>query len=119
MSDNFNGSNFLIKLESDMFKEFSVATSGDYRNFRVFDEQLISHTFNTKLGKPKVYSKSSVTVIAENAMKADALATALNAMELEEAIKYSNQNNINAIFISNQNKSSNLIFSNSLLKIVK
>ena len=52
-------------------------------------------------------------------MKADALATALNAMELEEAIKYSNQNNINAIFIYNQNKSSNLIFSNSLLKIVK
>ena len=119
IQDPENTNNFLIKLESDMFKEFSVATSGDYRNFRVFDEQLISHTFNTKLGKPKVYSKSSVTVIAENAMKADALATALNAMEQEEAIKYSNQNNIKAIFISSQNKESNLIFSNSLLKIVK
>ena len=111
--------NFLIKLESNMFKDFSVATSGDYRNFRVFDEQIVSHTFNTKLGKPKQYSKSSVTVIAENAMKADALATALNAMEQEEAIKYSNQNNIKAIFISNQNKQSNLIFSNSMSKIVK
>ena len=119
IQDPENTNNFLIKLESDMFKEFSVATSGDYRNFRVFDEQLISHTFNTKLGKPKVYSKSSVTVIAENAMKADALATALNAMEQEEAIKYSNLNNIKAIFISSQNKESNLIFSNSLLKIVK
>ncbi len=116
IQDPENTNNFLIKLESDMFKEFSVATSGDYRNFRVFDEQLISHTFNTKLGKPKVYSKSSVTVIAENAMKADALATALNAMEQEEAIKYSNLNNIKAIFISSQNKESNLIFSNSLLK---
>ena len=52
-------------------------------------------------------------------MKADALATALNAMEQEEAIKYSNLNNIKAIFISSQNKESNLIFSNSLLKIVK
>ena len=111
--------NFLIKLESNMFKDFSVATSGDYRNFRVFDEQIVSHTFNTKLGKPKQYSKSSVTVIAENTMKADALATALNAMEQEEAIKYSNQNNIKAIFISNQNKQSNLIFSNSMSKIVK
>ena len=52
-------------------------------------------------------------------MKADALATALNAMELEEAIKYSNQNNINAIFIFNQNKQSNMKFSNSMLKVVK
>ena len=119
IQDPEDPNNFLIKLQSNKFKEFSVATSGDYRNFRVFDEQLVSHTFNTKLGKPKAYSKTSVTVIAENAMKADALATALNAMELEEAIKYSNQNNINAIFISNQNESSNLIFSNSFLKIVK
>ena len=111
--------NFLIKLESNMFKDFSVATSGDYRNFRAFDEQLVSHTFNIKLGKPNEYSKSSVTVVAENAMKADALATALNAMGQEEAIKYSNKNNIKAIFISNQNKQSNLIFSNSMSKIVK
>ena len=119
IQDPENLDNFLIKLESNMFKDFSVATSGDYRNFRVFDERIVSHTFNTKLGKPKQYSKSSVTVIAENAMKADALATALNAMEQEEAIKYSNQNNIKAIFISNQNKQSNLIFSNSMSKIVK
>ena len=52
-------------------------------------------------------------------MKADALATALNAMELEEAIKYSNINSIKAIFISNQNKQTDLIFSNSMSKIVK
>ena len=119
IEDPKDPNNFLIKLESNKFNNFSVATSGDYRNFRAFDQQLVSHTFNTKLGKPKKYSKSSVTVVAENAMKADALATALNAMEPEEAIKYSNINNIKAIFISSQNKESNLIFSNSLLKIVK
>ena len=111
--------NFLIKLESNMFKNFSVATSGDYRNFRVLDQQLVSHTFNIKLGKPKKYSKSSVTVVAENAMKADALATALNAMELEEAIKYSNINNVKAIFVSDQKEQTDLFFSNSMSKIVK
>ena len=111
--------NFLIKLKSNQFNNFSVATSGDYRNFRVFDQQLVSHTFNLQLGKPKKYSKSSVTVVAENAMKADALATALNAMKLEEAIKYSNINNVKAIFISNQNTQTDLIFSNSMSKIVK
>ena len=119
IEDPEDPNNFLIKLESNKFKNFSVATSGDYRNFRAFDQQLISHTFNVKLGKPKKYSKSSVTVIAENAMKADALATALNAMELEEAIKYSNINNIKAIFISDQEKQADLIFSNSMSKVVK
>ena len=111
--------NFLIRLQSDDFQEFSIATSGDYRNFRVLDNQLISHTVNLKSGKPKDYSKSSVTIVAENAMKADALATALNAMEEEVAIKYSNKNNIKAIFISSQNDKSTLIFSNSMSKIVK
>ena len=119
IEDPKDPNNFLIKLESNKFKNFSVATSGDYRNFRVFNQQLISHTFNVKLGKPKKYSKSSVTVIAENAMKADALATALNAMELEEAIKYSNTNNVKAVFISDQEKQTDLIFSNSMSKIVK
>ena len=119
IEDPEDPNNFLIKLESNKFKSFSVATSGDYRNFRVSDQQLISHTFNVKLGKPKKYSKSSVTVVAENAMKADALATALNAMELEEAIKYSNINNVKAIFISDQKQQTDLIFSNSMSKIVK
>ena len=119
IEDPKDPNNFLIKLESNKFNNFSVATSGDYRNFRVFDQKLVSHTFNIKLGKPKKYSKSSVTVVAENAMKADALATALNAMELEEAIKYSNINHIKAIFISSQNKQTDLIFSNSMSKIVK
>ena len=119
IEDPEHPNNFLIELKSNLFKEFSVATSGDYRNFRLFDQQLVSHTFNLKIGKPKKYSKSSFTVVAENTMKADALATALNAMEQEEAIRYSNRNNIKAIFISNQNKQTNLIFSNSMSKIVK
>ena len=119
IEDPEDPNNFLIKLKSNQFNNFSVATSGDYRNFRVVDRQLVSHTFNIKQGKPKKYSKSSVTVVAENAMTADALATALNAMEVEEAIKYSNINNIKAIFISDQNKQTYLIFSNSMSKIVK
>ena len=40
IQDPEDTNNFLIKLQSNKFKEFSVATSGDYRNFRVFDEGL-------------------------------------------------------------------------------
>ena len=78
-------SNSIFKLQSNKFKEFAVATSGDYRNVRIFDKQLLSHTIDVDSGKPKKFSKSSVTVVANSAMTADALATALNAMEQKEA----------------------------------
>ena len=52
-------------------------------------------------------------------MKADALATALNAMEQKEALRYANLNDINTIFLSHENNKTNLILSNSMLKIVK
>ena len=73
----------------------------------------------TKTGKPKKFSKSSVTVLSETAMKSDALATALNAMELEQAILYSNKNNINVIFFSHLDEETEVIFSNSMAKLVK
>ena len=112
-------SNSIFKLQSNKFKEFAVATSGDYRNVRIFDKQLLSHTIDVDSGKPKKFSKSSVTVVANSAMTADALATALNAMEQKEALRYANLNDINTIFLSHENNKTNLILSNSMLKIVK
>jgi len=114
-----NPNKAVLELRSNLLQEFSIATSGDYRNFRVDDGEAFSHTINTKTGKPKRFSKSSITVLSETAMKADALATALNAMKLEKAIHYSNENDINAVFLTNQNGKVHLIFSKSMAKIVK
>ncbi|MEM6500170.1 MAG: FAD:protein FMN transferase, partial [Pseudomonadota bacterium] len=57
-----------------------LATSGDYRNFFMEDGTRFSHIINPKTGRPVEHATTSVTVLAENAMMADAWATALLAM---------------------------------------
>jgi thiamine biosynthesis lipoprotein len=58
----------------------SVATSGDYRRFRLRDGVRISHSIDPIRGKPVANSVASVTVLHESAMWADALATAIMVM---------------------------------------
>jgi thiamine biosynthesis lipoprotein len=103
-------------LSSD-FNSFSLATSGDYRNIRLFDKQKLSHTIDTITGIPSDYSQKSVTVISENTMKADALATALNAMPLNEAIEFSNTNKLLVLFIVKEENFPQLIFSDELQRV--
>ena len=102
---------------SSDFNSFALATSGDYRNIRVFENQKLSHTIDTISGVPSNYSQKSVSVIAENAMMADALATALNAMPLNEAIEYSNRNRLYALFITGEENSPKLLFSDELQRV--
>ena len=102
---------------SSDFNSFALATSGDYRNVRVFENQKLSHTIDTISGVPSNYSQKSVSVIAENAMMADALATALNAMPLDEAIEYSNSNRLYVLFITEEENSPKLLFSDELQRV--
>ena len=50
-------------------------------------------------------------------MIADALATALNAMPLDEAIEYSNKNKLSVLFMIEENDSPKLIFSDELQRV--
>lgn len=102
---------------SSDFNSFALATSGDYRNVRVFENQKLSHTIDTISGVPSNYSQKSVSVIAENAMMADALATALNAMPLNEAIEYSNRKRLYVLFITEEENSPKLLFSDELQRV--
>lgn len=63
-----------------------MATSGNYRNYYEVDGLKISHTINPKTGRPVRHNLLSATVLAENCMRADALATAIMVMGKEEAI---------------------------------
>ena len=103
-------------LSSD-FDSFALATSGDYRNIRIFDDEGLSHTLDTSSGIPTNLAKKSVSVVAENTMKADALATALNAMALEQAINYAEQKKIKALFITESEGQSEIIFSEKLKQV--
>ena len=70
----------------------SVATSGNYRNFKRVGEVVISHTINPQTGMPERNDLLSASVISRDCMTADALATACmvlgyqQAMELIESI---------------------------------
>ena len=65
-----------------------LATSGDYRRYHEVDGQRYSHTIDPKTGYPVSHHLLSVSVFAEDAMSADAYATAFMVMGLEDAISF-------------------------------
>jgi thiamine biosynthesis lipoprotein len=64
-----------------------IATSGDYRNYFVAENQVYSHAIDPLSGHPIVTGVASATVIAPDCMTADGLATALMVMGAEKGIK--------------------------------
>jgi FAD:protein FMN transferase len=96
--------------ESGVFREINlteektaIAASGNYRNFFMHEGQRYSHTLNPVTGWPVSHNLVSVTVIAESAMMADAWATALLVLGLEEGIELANELQLPAYFITDGN----------------
>ena len=74
-------------------KDMALATSGDYRNYFEKDGLRYSHTINPETGKPITHTLASVTVLHENCMMADGLATMFMVMGPDRALEYANKNN--------------------------
>ena len=81
----------------------AVATSGDYRNFFEHDGRMYSHTIDPRSGYPVSHDAASVTVIADTAGFADALATALLVMGPDAGIAYAEREGIAALFLVRDN----------------
>jgi thiamine biosynthesis lipoprotein len=64
----------------------AVATSGDYQQFVIIEGKRYSHIIDRTTGTSKE-DLSSVTIISDNATKADALATAVSVMGSEEGLE--------------------------------
>lgn len=64
----------------------AIATSGDYRNYRMEQTKTYSHIIDPRTGWPISNMVASVSVIAGDCMTADALATALMVMGAEEGM---------------------------------
>lgn len=77
----------------------SVATSGDYRNFFESNGVHYSHTIDSKTGRPVTHKLASVTVIAETAAFADAMATALLALGPDEGMALASSEDIATLFL--------------------
>ena len=77
----------------------AMATSGNYRNFRIENGKKFAHTIDPRTGYPVQHSLLSATIVADNCAKADAYATASMVVGLEKAIELCNANNLDAFFI--------------------
>lgn len=70
-------------IEKIMLSGRGLATSGNYRNFYTVNEKVYSHTINPKTGYTERNQLLSASILAENCMRADALATACMSMGVD------------------------------------
>ena len=70
-----------------MLDDAALATSGNYRNFRIVDGRRVAHTINPATGYPVQHSLLSATVLAPDCMTADAYATAFMVLGVEKSME--------------------------------
>jgi thiamine biosynthesis lipoprotein len=80
-------------------RDTAVATSGDYRNYYEVDGERVSHTIDPRRGAPIRHGVASVSVLHPDAVRADALATALNVLGLQRGLAVAEQHGLGALFI--------------------
>ena len=69
----------------------SVATSGDYEQYFIKDNKRYAHIFNPKTGYPANSGVIAVTVIAQDGLTSDALATAIFVLGKDKGEKLANK----------------------------
>jgi thiamine biosynthesis lipoprotein len=82
-------------------KNKGVATSGNYRNFRLYEDgKRYHHIIDPKTGYPVFNDLVSVTIIADTTVIADGLATGVFVMGAEKGLKLINSlKNVEAVLI--------------------
>lgn len=78
----------------------AVATSGDRWHHFEQDGEQFSHTLDPRSGTPVTRAAAAVTVVADDAMHADAWATALTVMGVEEGLAFALEHELAARFVS-------------------
>lgn len=70
-----------------IIEDKAIATSGNYRRYRLSNGRLVTHIINPKTGDPIESSIVSVSVIAPSCSMADGLATAIMVMGEERGLQ--------------------------------
>ncbi len=80
----------------------SVATSGDYRNYREIGGERFSHIIDPRTGRPIRHRLASVSVVHPQCMLADGWATALMVLGAEEGFRVAEREGLAALFLVRQ-----------------
>jgi len=78
--------------------DISMATSGDYRNFFIYQNVRYAHIIDPRTGYPVKNNLTSVTVLSSDCVDADAYATALSVMGEAKGLDFANEKKIKVIF---------------------
>jgi thiamine biosynthesis lipoprotein len=89
----------VVRLESR-----AIATSGDYRLCFEREGVRYSHLIDPRTGRPVAHGLASVSVVAETAMVADAMSTALMVMGLDAGYRLAERLLVAAMFIGRQGR---------------
>ena len=79
----------------------AVATSGNYRNFHEYNSKTYAHTISAKTGKPVLTNILSVSVFHDSCMYADAYATAMMGMNVQEALAFADKYKLKVLIYDN------------------
>lgn len=93
----------------------AIATSGDYRNFFEHQGKRYSHIINPASGWPVTHNPSSVTVIADDCLSADAWATAYTVLGKERGLKLADALQMAVMFLSHDGHETVLSSSRKML----
>jgi thiamine biosynthesis lipoprotein len=95
-----------IKIE---LTDKSIATSGNYRNYFIWEGRRYAHILNPKTGLPINSDLFSVSVIHQSNLSADAYATAMMAMGSEKAQQFAKRLGLKVVLILNNTDTQNII----------
>ncbi|MEM9050082.1 MAG: FAD:protein FMN transferase [Pseudomonadota bacterium] len=80
--------------------DLGLASSGDYRSYIERDDRRYAHILDPRSGRPVTHNTASATVLAENAMLADAWATAMHTIGQEEGLALAEDLGLAVLFIA-------------------
>jgi len=83
-----------------VLKDTSIATSGNYRNYFIWEGKKYMHIFNPSTGLPANNDLSSVSVVHPQSAMSDAYATAMMAMGSMKAIELANKLKLTVLLIT-------------------
>ncbi|MFT5500373.1 MAG: thiamine biosynthesis lipoprotein [Woeseiaceae bacterium] len=98
--------------------DMAIATSGDYRNFFDFGNDRYSHTIDPRTGRPVRHQLASVSVVAGQAARADALATAMLVMGPVDGPRFAERNAISALFLVHEGSGIDEIMSGDFANLI-
>ena len=112
--ENFNNDiEHIVTLDNS-----SLATSGNYRNFYINENNFYHHEISPLSGYPIKSNLGSISVLAATScMEADGLSTALYMMSMDEITNFFNNSDFEGLMIvANEDNSFDKIFSENFPK---